>query len=210
MNPVVEAELGDRLSQVMNHGDTVHLEGGGVWGSGIIERSDDEGLSVLLFEARDGMARLPPGTAFELQRAVRDGVLIAQVPLTGYDAGNGLLHFEPPAGALRVERRQYSRVQVRVGACVFHDRRALPEVGWTINVAAGGAAVELPPSEMAVEDWCDIWLRIPGAPVQVKARLLAVTPSYRFEFWHLAPVQEERLLRFLLKEETEQRRLRVR
>jgi PilZ domain len=208
VNPGLQAEIGDSPSDSLQLGDTVDLQGSGVWTSGTIQEHDDEKLLVRLFTAKDEIAQVARGSLFEVQRGIEAGVLIANLPLVRYDTDARLIQLKSAHGKLRVERRQHSRVPVRVRACVLHDRRLAPEIGYTVNLAGGGAAVDLAESEMLVGDLCDIWLRIPdGPPVQVRARLMGNAPYHRFQFWNLDPPHEERLLRFLLKEESEQRRL---
>jgi len=201
------ADAGAPQGQKLQLEGIVHLHGEGVRARGIVEQCN-ETLRIRIYAGRDQSGQFVPGAVVTVERAVVGGAVVGEATVINYKPETNHLQLSAPGDTLRLERREHRRVEARLNACVLSDRRVIPEQGWTVDVSAGGAALDIPDSPLEPGDDCEVWLRLPegGAPLRVQCRVVTTEDWVRVEFGDMAEAQHERLLRFLLRAETEQRR----
>jgi hypothetical protein len=170
-------------------------------------------------------AQLPLGVVVRLAAAgcrgratveeLSPGLLVLRVfdGLVAYSIGSRLadrvLWLAPPPAMTRIQRREFYRVGVTLPVGIITDHRTGTVLGRTVDVSAGGIALELDQSDLELDEIGEVWLRVPeGPPVRATAVVVGVGEVYRLRFSGITFAERERLARFTLRFDAARRRRR--
>ena len=206
----MEAVGAEPVESQLPVGAVVRLAAGNLRNRATVEKLDAHLLVVKFFDGHGELAALPEGTKLELERALPNGMLKGQVESVGGRPGERLLWVTPPARLDKLQRREYYRVSVSLPVGIITDHRTGTVLGRTVDVSAGGMAIQLDNADLELDELGEVWLRVPeGSPVRATAVVVAVGDVYRLRFTGINVADRERLARFTLRFDAVRRSRRV-